>query len=109
MANQTESFVYVHVPGIIVFGMCEGGDKREWRGTRIGFKGGRYFRDNKQVPAHVGQLIREKVAASRKVKASISEAQKNKIRESVLKDPEALLRSPIARSIARDLALGDPE
>ena len=109
LANSKESFVYVHVPGIMIFGMCEGYDKREWKGTGVAFNGGRYFQENKQVPGYVGQLINEKAEASAMAKASISSNQQQKIRESVLKDPAALLRSPITRSILHDLQLGDRE
>lgn len=109
LANSRESFVYVHIPGILIFGLCEGYDKREWKGTKIAFGGGRYFRDNKQVPGYVGTLIHEKAAVAAKAKASISPAQREKIRASVLKDPEALLRSPVTRSIIRDMQLGDSD
>jgi hypothetical protein len=107
MANATESFVYAHIPGLMIFGMTEPHSSTEWRDLRVAFNGARYSHRNRVVPGQIGMLINQKVSTSNRAKKSISPAQQDKIRRLALKDPEALLNSPLAASTFADLALED--
>lgn len=105
MANSHESFVYVHIPGLMIFGMTEDHNSTEWRDLRVAFNGCRYSHRNRAVPGQIGMLINEKVGAANQAKAGMSLKQQDKIRKLALKDPAALLNSPLAASTFADLAL----
>lgn len=102
MANSKESFAYAHLPGLYLFGMTETHAPSEWKHMRVGFNGGLQAHQNRSVPGFIGSIIREKMAASRKAKAEISDGQQQKIAEAALKDPEKLWNSPLTRSIFAD-------
>jgi hypothetical protein len=105
MANSQESFVYVHIPGLFIFGMTEPHDSSEWRDLRVAFNGGRQSHRNRSVPGQIGLLINQKVSTSNASKASMSQQQQEKIRKQVLKNPEALWNSPLAAATIADMSL----
>lgn len=102
MSNETESFVYVHLPGIMIFGTCETHQRSEWQGLRVGFNGGRYFPDDKVVPGFVGELIRTKAAAALSASRSLSPTQSAKVAESMRQNADKILTSPIGRAMLHD-------
>lgn len=105
MASSRKSFVYVHIPGLLIFGMTENHNSTEWRDLRVAFNGGRYSHRNRAVPGQIGMLINEKITTSNNAKAAMSPAQQEKIRQLVLKDPEGLMNSPLAASTFADMSL----
>lgn len=98
MANSRESFAYAHIPGMYIFGVTEKHNPQDWKDLRVCFNGGFQEHRNRLVPSFFKQLIAQKIAASAQAKQQISPAQKEKIAEAALRDPEKLLRSPLARS-----------
>jgi len=102
LANSSESFVYVHIPGMFIFGMTEDHNSAEWRDMRICFNGSTYSHRDRNMPGFIRTLISEKIAASNLAKSQINERQQRKIAEAALRDPEALIKSPLTKAYLSD-------
>lgn len=105
MAGSKGSFAYVHLPGLMIFGMTEDHNKSEWRDLRVSFNGGVYTHRNRNIPGHIGMLIRSRIALADAAKGAISSKQQAKILSDALKDPQVLYNSPIAAAKMADLNL----
>lgn len=105
IANSKESLVYVHIPGLFIFGMTEDHEGADWRDLRLRFNGGKYRHEDRRVPGLIGNLIREKVSAANYAKGSISVSQQQKIRASALSNVDKLMSSPLTKSVLADRSI----
>ena len=103
LASFTRSFVVVHLPGCFLIGVLEDHDRAEFRGLDLSFSGGRYLRsEQKSAPMWLKDYIEQKMTTRESALSEISDIQTAKINETVLRDPEKAIRSPLFRSILFD-------
>jgi hypothetical protein len=104
-ASDSRSFSVAHLPGVFIVGALEESPRSEFRGFDVSFKGGRYHgHGNKQAPVWLKHYIDQKMQLRKAAIDGLSPAQKAKIAQTVLADPEKALRSPLFRAIMYDRA-----
>ena len=102
-ASKSQSFVIAHIPGVFIIGATESFERSGFRGFDVSLRGGRYVAtEGKVAPIWLKQYIEEKIAVRDAAIKQMTPAQKKKISDDVLKDPEKALKSSMFRSILAD-------
>jgi hypothetical protein len=82
VCSQSEAFVYVKLPHVLLVGFIHIKHPREWQGTKVHVKHGTLGSPNYVLPKEVGDYIMGQAWRWKNLQESISEAQNKKIEES---------------------------